>query len=126
MPVSVHEQRRQAAMRVLYQEVLWHREQARFLQPRLNEIALGSADFDHILKAVVREAYLEVIRKRGTPAEAHVAAIADGNYCVEQWNQKGHKTRASVNGPWELKRWEKMGESEADSVHRHYLNLLRV
>ncbi len=111
-------------MRVISEWVDMNREQEQFIQQRSNALSVGSADFDYLLKATVGEAYLRALRNGGTPAEAHLMAVADGNYCVSQWNTKTHKTRAYFMGPYELQRWDKAGEAEADAVHLRYLNLI--
>lgn len=128
MPVSprTKQERKFAAMRIIRKTVDYNREQERKLIPPYGCLAVGGADFDYLLKATVGEAYLRVLECGGTPEEAHREAVANGNLCVNRWNEKTHKTRVSINGSYELKRWEKAGESEADSIHIHFLNLLRV
>lgn len=123
MPVSPIE-RKYAAMRLIDRRVLYHYEQERILRPRQNELAVGSADFDHLLKATVYEAYLRILRGGGSPQEAHVEATKDGNDCIKKWNDSVHKTRAYVVGAYELRRWENAGKSEADNVHMQYLGLI--
>lgn len=114
-----------AAMRTIDERTSYHRKRSQELYPPQGTIGVGSQDFDHLLKAVVGEAYLRALRKGKPPTEAHLESVKEGNDCVERWNKSMSNTRASINGPYELKRWDKSGESEADSLHVYFLNLLR-
>ena len=125
MPVSL-KGRMYAAMQLIDRDVLYHHDRAKFLRPRLNELTGGGVDFDHFLKATVREEYLRVIRKGGCPADAHMTAVMAGNYAVTEWNNRGSRGRVCINSPHELKRWEKAGEAEADAVHAQYVNLIKT
>ena len=128
MPVSARTRaldRKHAAMRVISEWVDEQRHQQCVRTPPWGTVGVGGADFEFLLKATVGEAYLRILRRGGTPEEAHVEAVAEGNYCVERWNSKTSRTRMSINGSYELQRWEKAGEAEADSVHLFYLALTR-
>jgi hypothetical protein len=124
VPVSPRT-RRLNAMLLISKQIDYHFSQEQFLKPRYGEIMAGSQDFDHLLKMTVRLAYLRVLRRGGTPEEAHKEAVQDGNDCVAKWNANTHKTRAYVSYPGEMKRWDKAGEAEADSLHLHFLSLLK-
>lgn len=102
-----------------------HRDMEQHLSTWDGRVGVGSADFDHLLKATVGEAYLRVLRKGGSPQEARDEAVKDGNHCVKVWNERTSKTRAYMNGPHELKRWEKAGEAAADDLHIWFLNMTR-
>ena len=124
MPVSKRE-RTYAAMRLIREWVDYHYGQEWRLRPNSGELALGGADFDHLLDATVGEAYLIALSMGKSPSEAHREAVEAGNHCVHIWNTRTHKTRAYVSGNYELKRWDKAGESVADSLHLRFLNLSR-
>ena len=98
----------------------------RKLRPNYGERAIGGADFSYLLKALVGEAYLRALRHNKTPDEALASAIEEGNYCVNNWNNKTCKTRVSINGHYELQVWDQAGKSEAEAVHLRYLRLLKV
>lgn len=127
MPVSRRtlDEKRYAATRVIDKVVGYHREQERKLIPPHGTVGIGGSDFDHLLKATVGEAYLRVLRRGGTAQEAHQQATEDGRDCVKRWNEKTSKTRVYITGAYELRRWEKAGEVEADAVHLQFLSLLR-
>ena len=124
MPVSPRE-RKYSAMRCIDKWVNSNREQERKLVPPYGTIGVGGADFDYLLKTTAGEAYLRVLRRNGTPEEAHEEAIADGNHCVDVWNERTSKTRASVNGVYELKQWNETGKMVADDLHLWFLSLIR-
>ena len=124
MPISPRE-RRFAAMRVISEWVDANRREERKLLPRWDRIAVGSADFEFLLKATVGEAYLRVLRAGGTPDEARAEAARDGSECVRKWNANGSRMRACVHGSYELERWSGAGESEADNLHRTFLSMVR-
>lgn len=110
-----------SAMRTLDEEVQREYERARELAPRGGAIAVGSADFDHTLKAGIGEEYLRALNKGSTPDEALDAAKALGREMVQKWNTKGSKGRASINRNSELHRWEGAGESIAENIHRRFV-----
>ncbi len=109
-----------AAMRDLDKSVQHDWKRSRELQPPQGTVGVGSADFDHTLKAITGEAYLSALRKGKTPEEAHGEAKEAGNYAVKQWNEKSSKGRMSINNRAELQRWAGAGESEADTIHRRF------
>ena len=113
-------------MRVIGAWATFHREKATALYPKYGEVAIGGADFDHLLKAVVGESYLRVLRRGGSVEAARAEAVKYGNECVKRWNDRTHKSRMSIVGSYELKRWDNAGESEADAVHLRFLNLTRA
>lgn len=113
-----------AAMRAIGEWVEHQRRQEVIHRPPWGSIGVGGADFDFLLKAVVGESYLRVLRRGGNAREAHAEAVNAGDHCVTIWNKRTHKTRASINGAHELQRWDKEGEVAADWVHRYYLALM--
>ena len=123
MPVSLRE-RKYKAMRVIDEWVYEQRRQELLHRPPWGTIGVGGSDFDFLLKATVGEAYLRILRCGGTPQEAHAEAVKDGSECVARWNISGNKTRATVTGRHEIRRWEKAGEAVADSLHVQYLTLV--
>lgn len=118
-------ERKHAAMRAISEDVEGEWQKSRDLSPRGGMIALGSADFDHTLKATVGDGYLRAMRAGKTPDEALAAAKADGLDAIKKWNDHGHKGRATVTGnaSYEYKRWEGAAETIADSFHRRFLML---
>lgn len=113
-----------AAMRKLDDEVQRHYKTAQDLGPRHGTLSVGSADFDHQLKAGVGEEYLRTLRKGGTPDEALAAASKFGGEMVKKWNTSGSKGRVTISSRAELQRWEGSGQAEAENVHRRFINML--
>lgn len=124
-PVDSPTERKHAAMRAILDDVTREWERSRDLSPRGGTIALGSADFDHTLKAVVGDGYLRALRDGKTPDEALAAANADGLEAIKKWNAGGYNGRATVTGnaAFEYKRREGAAETIADSYHRRFLML---
>lgn len=114
-----------AAMRRLDEWCQYHRNQAQSLCPPYGTISLGSADFDHLLNAVVGEEYLRALRRGSNPSTALALATTAGTKAVRQWNNHGHGNRAFIIGRFELQRWQGTGEAEARSVHELFLIWLK-
>lgn len=107
-------------MRRLDDEIEQHNRAAMSMQPKHGQIGWGGADFDHTLKRTVTEAYYFALNKGKSPDEAHKEAIEAGRDAVNNWNNKTSKGRASANGHYELKRWDKSGDDHADMIHRRF------
>ena len=101
-------------MRALGEWVDYCRDEERRLRAPYLQWAVGGADFDYLLKATVGEAYLRALRAGKAPDGARDVAAREGDYCV------------SVNGAYELHRWNHAGRACADDVHARYLGLLGV
>lgn len=95
-------------------------EQAKRLGPTGGSLSVGSADFDHTLKGTVGEAYVRALRNGKTPDEALEEAKADGRDAIRKWNERGSKSRVSMSGGGELKRWEGSADDIADTIHRRF------
>ncbi len=113
-----------AGMRKLGAENDRNWEQAKKLGPHGGSLSIGSADFDHTLKATVGDQYLRSLRQGKHPDEAHKDAVVAGNEAVSKWNSQGVKGRVGVGGAAEMKRWEGAGESAADHVHAMFKSSL--
>lgn len=109
------------AMRKIGDENEREWQRARDLSPRGASMSVGSADFDHTLKATVGDEYLRTIRKGGTPEDAMKSAIAAGSDAVKKWNEGASAGRATMAGAHELKRWEGAGQSAAELIHRKFM-----
>ena len=124
MPVSPH-RKKMIVMRAIGEWIDYHREQEHRLRPRTGEVAVGSADFDHLLKATVGEAFLRSLRQGETPVVARIKAAEEGDQCVAIWNSRTCFNRACMSGKFELQRWNKAGTAEADAVYLVYVNMMR-
>lgn len=112
-----------AEMRKLHDKVTREWEQANAMAPRSGEVAVGGADFDHVLKATVGDEYLRTLRKGGTPKEAYDAAVAAGREAVEKWNTQGSKGRMSAGGSYQLKRDPGAGDAYALGIHSAFRDM---
>ena len=111
-------------MRRISEWVDFQRKQAQELYPSYGTLGIGGAGFDYLLKAVVGESYLRVLRHGGTNDEAYLQAVLDGNDCVQNWNKNGRRSRVCIGSSYELERWDNAGAVEADALHGWFLALV--
>ena len=107
-------------MRKIEDEHEQHRRNAQKFAPKQGQIGVGSQDFDHHLKAEVAMAFNRALRKGKTPQEATEYAKEEAKATVKNWNAKGSKHRASVNGNHENQRWEGSGDAYAEDLGRRF------
>lgn len=103
-----------AAMREVDRWVNSYNEQSRKIAPRYGTLSVGSADFDYTLKYLIGSEFLRSLRNGKTPQDAYEDAKQCGRDVVTKWNTARCKSRVSINGIHELKRWENAGDSDAD------------
>lgn len=113
-----------AAMRKLGDIVTDWEQRGRKLLPPHGTLAVGGADFDYLLKAIVGEEYLRALRRGHTPAEALELAKVAGTEAVHKWNTTESKSRVSINHRSELQRWNKAGEAAAEHIHALFVGQL--
>lgn len=107
-------------MRRLEDELAKHRSEEQRLRPRYGEVAVGSADFDHLLNATIAEEFLRVIRRGDTPEVACRAAKVASRDCITKWNSHGCKSRMPVSSYHEYHRWEGSGDGYAEVLRRRF------
>lgn len=107
-------------MRSLEAEIARHRSEEQRLRPRYGEVAVGSADFDHLLNAAVAEEFLRSIRKGDTPDVACREAKKASRDCITKWNAHGCKSRMPVSSHHEYHRWEGSGDCYAEVLRRRF------
>lgn len=112
-----------AEMRRLHDELTQHEKTNQSMQPPQGTIGIGGADTDSLVKREVAGAYLSALNKGQSPEEAHKAALEAGKSTVKNWNDKTSKGRVSASGAYQNKRWEGMGDSYADDIHRRFAGL---
>jgi hypothetical protein len=109
-----------ASMRELSEIVERERSKARELGPVAGKVSVGSADFDHLLKAEVYDEFLRSLRKGYIPQDALENAKKTGREVVAKWNSTGVNSRAGMQNKGEMKRWDAAGDSIADEAMRRF------
>lgn len=95
-------------------DIIYHElEQARNLAPRNGQLAIGGADFDHVLKGSILAEFVYALNQGMSKQEAYELATSRGKDFVANWNDKVSKTRVHINSPHELKRSPDSAESIA-------------
>lgn len=108
------------AMIALEGEIARHRAEEQRLRPRYGEIAVGSADFDHLLNATIAEEFLRVIRRGDTPDVACRESQKASRDCITKWNAHGCRSRMPVSSHHEYHRWEGCGDTYAESLRTKF------
>lgn len=107
-------------MRRLEDELAKHRSEEQRLRPRYGEVAVGSADFDHLLNATIAEEFIRCIRRGDTPDVACREAKKASRDCITKWNAHGCKSRMPVSGHFEYHRWEGSGDGYAEALRARF------
>lgn len=108
------------AMIALEGEIAYHRAEEQRLRPRYGEIAVGSADFDHLLNATIAEEFIRVIRRGDTPEVACREAKKASRDCITKWNAYGCRSRAVVVSHAELQLSESTGDGYAEILQAKF------
>lgn len=108
------------AMIALEGEIAYHRAEEQRLRPRFGEIAVGSADFDHLLNATIAEEFIRCIRKGDTPEVACRGAKKASRDCITKWNSYGCRSRMPVSSHHEYHRSESAGDGYADVLRTKF------
>ena len=108
------------AIRKLEGEIAYHRAEEQRLWPRYGEIAVGSADFDHLLYATIAEEFIRVIRRGDTPDVACREAKKASRDCITKWNAYGCRSRAVVVSHAEYHCREGCGDGYADVLRAKF------
>jgi len=116
------EEKKFEAMRMIGACIDRERANEKKLAPPNGTIGVGSADFDHTLRAEAGEAFLRSLRKGSTAEVAQEDSKQAALKLIQWWNKTGCRTRAFMTSRVELHRSEDAASSEAQYWYRKFKN----